>query len=147
MKTDKVTINKEQRLFVIPCGNGYTCLGFEVLNDRLQKLAKEVGYIPVSKRKGTMKMYNEYNRLLDFCRKKNASTGWKSKSELIPEFIGHEGKRVEVVTSWGETQRFYIGRSMGFIPCHLQVSKRNSTGGMAVVGHPFQSIKFLGISR
>ena len=139
-----VTINKQSKLFVIPCGkNGYSCLGFEVLEKRFKALSDEIGYKPVSKMKGTILRYNEYQSLIEFCRKKNIATGWKSNSELIPEFIGKEGKRVEVVTSYGEINRFIIGRSTGFIPCHLEIKKVNSTGGGSVCGYPFKRITFL----
>jgi len=139
--------NKEQSLYVIPEGKGFTCLGFDVCLNRLNKLAAELGITPKNVKRGAIAAYNEYTRLTNIARKKNAATGWKSQSELIPEFIGKEGQRVEVVTSWGETERYYIGKSTGFIPCHLEIKRNDSTGGGAVCGYPFQSIKFLGTSR
>jgi hypothetical protein len=30
---ENVKINKEQKLYVIPCGGGYSCYGFEVLKN------------------------------------------------------------------------------------------------------------------
>jgi hypothetical protein len=143
----QITINKEQRLYVIPCGKGFTCLGFDVCKRKLFTLANEMGYTPVSKRVGSLKMYNEYQSLIEFARKKNVATGWKSKSELIPEFIGKEGQRVEVVNAYNETERFYIGKSTGFIPCHLQILKSNSSGGGAIMGYPFKKVTFLGHTR
>lgn len=147
MKTN-IKANKEQQLYIIPSGkNGFTCLGFDACLNRTKKLAEEIG-IPVKKvRKGSISAYNEYLRIIDAARERNEKTGWRSKSELIPEFIGKEGQRVEVVTSWGETTRFYIGKSTGFIPCHLEIKKSNSLGGASVCGYPFQSIKFLDKKR
>lgn len=137
--------NKEQQLYVIPSGrNGYSCLGFDVCINRLLKLATELNLSPKNVRRGSITAYNEYMRIINIARKKHLETGWKSKSELIPEFIGKEGERVEVVTKWGEASRFYIGISTGFIPCHLEISRNNSLGGPSVCGYPFQSIKFLG---
>lgn len=142
-----ITINKKEKLFVIQDEKYTSCLGFDVLERRFTKLAEEIGYKPVSKTPGTLKRYNEYHSLLDFCRKKHEETGWRSQSELIPEFIGREGQRVEVVTSWGETFRYYIGKSTGFIPCHLEVKRKDSSGGGSVCGYPFKSIKFLSTHR
>lgn len=143
----KITSNKEQSLYVIPCGKGFSCLGFDICLNRANKLATEMGLTPKNVKRGTIAVYNEYMRLTNIARKKHLATGWKSQSELIPEFIGKEGQRVEVVTSWGETERFYIGRSTGFIPCHLEIKRSDSTGGGSVCGYPFKSIKFLGVSR
>jgi len=136
-------LNKEQRLFVFHSGKYFSCLGFDVLEKRFNSLSIELNYTQKSKRSGTLTRYKEYCKLLKIASDKHKQTGWKSKSELIPEFIGNEGKRVEVVTSWGEVNRFIIGKSTGFIPCHLEIKKSNSTGGSSVCGHPFKSIKFL----
>lgn len=140
MKT--VTINKEQGVYVIPSGNGYTCLGFDVCITRAAKLAAELNELFSAKR-GTMQAYNEYNRLLDVAKLKHIKTGWRSKSELIPEFIGNEGKRVEIIDKYEEKRRFYIGKSTGFIPCHLEILKSNSSGGGGITGYPFKQITFL----
>lgn len=147
-KTQKeVTVNNDQRLYVIPCGNGYSCLGFDVCERRSKALAAEMGEAMQPVEVGTIAAYREYQRLIGIANEKNKATGWRSQSELIPEFIGREGERVEVVTSWGETQRFYIGKSTGFIPTHLEIKRKDSTGGCAVMGYPFQKITFLGGRR
>jgi hypothetical protein len=52
-------------------------------------------------------------------------------SDLSPQLTGLEGWRVEAVTTYGETRRFYVGKSTGWRPCHLEVLTRRSRGGMA----------------
>ena len=52
-------------------------------------------------------------------------------SGLTPQLLGLEGWRVEVDTSYGETRRFIVGRSTGWKPCHLEIPRRDSSGGMA----------------
>ncbi len=52
-------------------------------------------------------------------------------SGLNPQLLGLEGWRVEVNTSYGETRRFIVGRSTGWKPCHLEIHRRDSSGGMA----------------
>ena len=52
-------------------------------------------------------------------------------SGLSPQLVGLEGWRVEVVTDWGETSRFIVGRSTGWRPCHIEVSRRSARGGPA----------------
>lgn len=137
-------VNKEQKLYVIESGNGYSCWRFKVLFNKVNRLALEYNRVDLSvKYLGTKKVYTNYLKLLKIAEKRFKTENYKSKSDLIPEFIGKEGKRVEVVTSYNEKQRYIIGKSSGFIPCHLEIKKRNSIGGGSVTGYPFKSISFL----
>lgn len=134
MKTN-ITLNHDQQLFVIDSGNGYSCLGFKVCNDRIEKLCTELGVTPVNPTIGTLDQYQTYTDLVDIARRKNVETGWRSSSELNPKLIGLEGKRIEC-TYFGERKRFTVGKSMGFIPCHLILKTSNSHGGEAVLSNP-----------
>ena len=138
-----IKTNKEQGVYVIPCGDGYSCLGFDICLNRIEKLTKEMNLPEAKVKRGTVKAYNVYTAIVKEAQKRNKQTGWRSKSELIPEFIGKEGKRVEVIDKYGEKRRFYIGRSTGCIPCHLEIKLSTSTGGESVSGYPFQKITFL----
>jgi hypothetical protein len=67
----------------------------------------------------------------------------RDNRSLTPQLVGLEGWRVEVVDKWGEKRRFIVGRSTGWKPCHLEISRRTSLGGSAVMGAPFQSVRQL----
>jgi hypothetical protein len=54
----------------------------------------------------------------------------RSDSGLTKQLIGLEGWRVEVVTTYGETMRFIVSRSTGWIPCHIALKRRDSLGGV-----------------
>ena len=54
----------------------------------------------------------------------------QSGANLSPQLRGLEGWRVEVVTTYGETRRFIVGRSTGWVPCHIEILRRDSTGGI-----------------
>lgn len=138
-----IKINAEQRLYVLSCGPKYvSCLGFDVCEERKRRLSLELGVaLAACHPVGSSEAYREYERFVAIAAERNRATGWRSRSELTPELIGLEGWRVEVVTSWGERQRFIVGKSCGFIPVHLAIAKRSSTGGPAVCGTPFQSVK------
>jgi hypothetical protein len=140
--TKDTLINKEQRLYVHEIRNdkgkvtGYTCTGFDVLHNRTTRLIDwltERGYDApkMPKRKGTKKAYFAYLAALDRARAATISsgTGMRCTAELTPQLQGLEGKRVEVETSYGEIRRFYVGRSTGWMPIHLEISRRDSTGG------------------
>jgi len=63
-------------------------------------------------------------------------------SSLSPQFIGREGWRVEVVTTYGEVRRFIIGKSTGRCPIHLELAQRNSSGGIGAE-YTYASVRFL----
>lgn len=66
----------------------------------------------------------------------------RSDEHLTEQLKGLEGWRVEVVTDYGETRRFIVGRSTGWKPIHLEVSRRTSSGGYAAEKH-YRSVRKL----
>jgi len=136
-------IDKENKLYCIKSGNGYSCYGFEQLYSMTNKLANELkrnDLVPLSK--GTKVTFSKYNKLLEIARNKFEKEHYRCSSGLHPQLIGLEGKRVEV-TNNGEKQRFWVGRSTGWIPCHLMILKSNSRGGLSVGQTPFERVKVL----
>lgn len=141
-----VTVNHDQRLYVIPSGKGYSCYGFDVVERLIAHLTSEgltiappllkpIGTIDPSAAVGTAERYAYYRALCNEGAARNALNGWRSTAELTPELIGKEGRRVEVTHQWrdGETEtiRFQVGRSSGWMPCHLQLTRRGVSGGPA----------------
>jgi hypothetical protein len=70
----------------------------------------------------------------------------RSDAGLTRQLIGLEGWRVEVVTLYGETQRFIVGRSSGWIPCHITLKRRTSRGG-ASADQRYKSVRKLYCAR
>lgn len=144
-----ITLNTDQRLFVIPCGSGFSCLGFDVCRNRAasycQWLRDEGQPAPdLGAPIGTMESYTEYKAALEAVRLYCQESGKRCTAELTPELIGKEGARVEVETRHGDKRRFYVGKSTGFIPVHLEIARRDSSGGVAVTGAPFKSLRVVG---
>ena len=142
-------INRERRLFIIDCGIGFTCLGFDVCErwtTGIEEFLEQNGQpIPDGKpRKGTQAAYERYRQACDaagrVCRERNI----RCNIELTPELLGLEGRRVEVIDRHGEKRRFIVGKSTGWMPCHLEIKTRRSLGGGAVTGAPFQSVRVVG---
>jgi len=144
-----VGINAEQELYVIPDSSGYSCLGFDVLIARYNAIGEwlrgeglQQDDLPPDAR-GTMRAYTAYRTLLDragaYCQRNKL----RCPAELTPQLTGLEGKRVEVVDRNGERRRFIVGKSMGWLPIHLEIARRNSSGGPAVTGAPFQSVRIV----
>jgi hypothetical protein len=69
-------------------------------------------------------------------------------SGLIVELTGKEGERIEArypaIDGFpGWSQRFYVGRSTGWRPCH-QISQRNQIDGPPVYWPPGTTFRQLG---
>ena len=48
---------------------------------------------------------------------------------LSPQLSPYEGSRVEVVDEDGNRRRFWVGKSTGWRPCHLEIHNSRSLGG------------------
>jgi hypothetical protein len=149
----EVTVNEERELYVIPEAGGYGCLGFDVLlrrNNAVCKWLRENGRsareIPTELR-GTLEAYAIYRETMRQGGAFNLETGKRCNADLTPQLTGLEGSRVEVVDRYGETRRFYVGKSTGWFPVHLEIKRRDSSGGCAVTGTPFQSVRIVRIVR
>lgn len=137
----EVSLNDEQGLYVIKISTGYSCHGYDVVYRLATGIAKWLGKDIVIEGPGTLAAYEQYTQLCAEGFEYNRKTLKRCEIELVPELKGLEGKRVEVVDNYGETRRFIVGRSTGWMPCHLEISRRNSSGGPAVMGSPFKSVR------
>lgn len=129
------SINEEQRLYVLKSGDGYSCLGFDVAERWLQDV---LAWLPGTARnalpqataaKGTREHYEFYRAVMAAGASHAAATKTRCPAQLTPQLIGLEGKRVEVLEADGAKRRFYVGKSTGWLPIHLEIANRNSTGG------------------
>jgi hypothetical protein len=131
-------INREDKLYVSDLGNGYSCIGFDYADKIGEGLSKELGIEWAKEwknkklRKGTKRHYAQYCKMVDIAGQKHMVDGFRSEVCLTKSLKGVEGKRVKVTLKNGEQERFWVGRSTGFIPCHLMVKKVNSSGGCGV---------------
>lgn len=141
------TINKKDRLYICHCDGGFTCLGFDVCERKIKALGdelKRLGWaLPAPAKVGTVERYEQLAKMENDARLYNERSGYRFGCELCPQLIGLERCRVEVVDCYGERRRFWVGKSTGWIPCHLEILKRTSSGGGAVTGAPFKSVKVI----
>lgn len=140
-------IDTERRLYVIDIGGGYTTIGFDFAEKRLRAVAKWMHWNPQDIGNYAPGTPGHYARYLDVMReggKYAHDNATQCGAELIPEFIGLERRRVEVTLPNGEKSRFYIGKSTGWLPCHLEIKTSRSFGGGAVYypeGSTFRVLK------
>jgi hypothetical protein len=146
----RIAINRALRVYVIPTKHGrrdgFTCLGFSVAFDKATRVARwltdrgvEVEF-PSEASIGRVRGYREYTAVVLAARKHFRSSGERCPAELINELVGLEGSRVEVIDSEGNKRRFWVGKSTGWIPCHIELARRDSSGGFPVYGAPFRSL-------
>lgn len=126
-----VGINKAD-LFVIPTNGGFTCLGFDVAERRRRGVLAWLGKEAPEVERGTVAAYEAYLQAMRDGEAKFQATRMKCDLDLSPALKGLEGKRVEVTTPDGEKSRFWVSRSGGWMPCHIEIKSRRATGGCAV---------------
>lgn len=136
MKTE-ISVNLSQRLYVIPCYQGYSCLGFDIcekwslglsnwLISHKQPCPDMTGEI------GTIERYQSYQAIQSAAATYASKSGNRCGMHLEPRLIGREGKRVKVTSLDGKKRFFTVGKSTGWCPCHIEIARRNSSGGPAV---------------
>lgn len=137
-------------LYVMRSGGGFSCYGFDNLE---REISRVVGWLkaegqPVpalstsDEARGSPERYSDYLVTMAAGREYHARTGRRCPAALEPQLVGLEGKRVEVTRN-GETSRFIVGKSTGWMPIHLEIANRRSDGGPSVFG-PFDSVRVVG---
>lgn len=151
-----ITINAEQSLYVIHHSDHITTLGFDVCLRNIESYCIELAgrgalpdeYIeaPVKVKRGSIGAYDTMVILQKLTGDAAEAQGEQAVAHLSPQLMGLEGHRVEVETTYGETRRFIVGRSTGRMPCHLEIARRDSSGGIAAE-HEYESVRDLGRVR
>ncbi len=131
-------IDPERRLYTLDHGKGYTCLGFDYCDAQGAKVLEWLGRTSPAvlwqnasaawqaSTSGTAERYNAYVKLMDAGR----ASGKRCESDLSPQLVGLEGWRVEVLDDCAsKPRRFIVGKSTGWLPCHLEIARANSSGG------------------
>jgi len=135
-------------LYVIPCGGGCTTLGFARADEQAQAvrnwiedesnggapelagLYTEGGPVYAVPVPGTLAGYDFYKAAMAAGAAFNKRTGRRCGHGLTPELVGKEGHRVKILDQDGhECSRFWVGKSTGWMPCHLEIPRVDSSGG------------------
>lgn len=126
-------INRLARLYVMKAGHGgYSCIGYDVAERRRVAVLEWIGHKHVPPmRKGSLKHFHAYQDAMMEGLTHSTNTGTRCQAELTPELLPYEGKRVEVTYPDGDRARFIVGKSGGWLPCHIEIARRDSTGGGA----------------
>lgn len=158
------SVNKEQKLYVLTAGAGFSCYGFTVLDRKARAVlawltgphenaarmilgyqGKDLASLSIPDRIGTKKHYEACQRVIQWAGLFCSLYHVRCPVGLVDQLNGLEGQRVEVVDCHGETRRFYVGKSNGWMPSHLEIARRDSSSGIAVIGAPFQSVRVVSV--
>jgi len=127
------SINEDQKLYVIHCGDGFSCYGFDVLHRKATAVAAWSKVVPPLMGPGTRAHFEWCAEVMEHGAKFAAKTGARCDADLTPELIGLEGARVEVKTPDGETSRFWVGKSTGWMPVPFGDQNAPKLGGRSSV--------------
>ena len=150
----QISVNNEQRLFVIPAGKGYSCLGFDVCYRESLALALVMGLddlLPEEREVGSLEQYAKYRDLL---RLASAHDGFRNTTWFNPatplevrEILDRSrrvGNRLRLFFGDTETGRDWlseydvvgnVGRSSGTLKVPLIIANAKSSGGPAILDH------------
>jgi hypothetical protein len=146
-----ISINQEQRLFVIPSGAGYSCFGFDNCFQEARALAKIMGLadqMPAKAEIGTLKQYEQHRSLLgQFSGHPGSRLTWFNPEtpeavRVVLERARLQHSRLRLFFGDTNTGRDWlneygvvgtIGRSMGITKIPLLISNSRSSGGLAVL--------------
>lgn len=127
---DEVRADHTSELYVITHANHVSTLGFDVCLERVRDYAADLQQSAPKVERGTVEAYSVMRGLQAALEQRFNDTGQRAVAELTPSLMGKEGWRVEVVDEEGDApRRFIVGKSTGYIPIHLEISRRNAHGG------------------
>lgn len=128
-----VGIDHQNELYVIKSEGGVSCLGFDVCLERIERYALNLFIEDIPKvTRGSREAYDTMRNLMDALKAHFDKTGERAVADLTPQLDGLEGWRVEVVDNEGDNpRRFIVGKSTGWLPIHLELPRRDSSGGAA----------------
>lgn len=157
--TREITLNEEQKLYVIPSGSGYSCLGFDHAFKQATALADAIAakrpdlaeqaldQKPDAADWGTMAVYNGYRNLTSLLSREKVALGTWFDPETHPEVmrqlelarVGKYRLRLEygdrqTGQAWDDRpNNGTIGRSMGPLKVPLLIKTARSYGGEAIL--------------
>lgn len=151
------SINSGRELYNLKSEQGTTCLGFDNAQDRLERVVTECvgrGLLTPGQanftiretriHRGSSLVIRALNLHLEALKSACEAAGDRAVYGLSPQLVGLEGHRVQVEGMHGDRRRFIVGKSTGWAPCHLEIARRNSNGGVAA-SREYLSVVDLGV--
>lgn len=122
--------------YVLKSGGGISCLGFAVADAKRSGVAawlESEGIEPptLAAPLGTPGAWLAYHETMAAGEAHHKATFRKCPADLCPELVRHEGRHIRATDRFGERRAFTVGRSMGWMPCHLEIAPGDDGGAPA----------------
>jgi hypothetical protein len=145
-----VSLNAEQQLYVIPCGDSYSCLGFDNARDHADLIAERLGRQDLAFHEGdhgSLAGYAKYGAAIDawgrspLTRQTYFDPGTDPKAARALETCRRDGRKVRLMLGDTATGRCWleehdvvgrIGRSSGTLKVPLLIEP-GADGGTAIL--------------
>ena len=127
-------INKEQQLYVLKCCSILSSYGFDLLHTKATAVAD---WMDVEAPVAALGTEEHFEQCAELMRRGQVYANASRKccpGNLSPQLIGLEGCRVRVTTDDGEERCFWVAKTTGWMPGHLEVPRSNTA-----YGHPAQA--------
>lgn len=92
---------------------------------------------------GTPEFTAQRDHIMRLAFERYVQTGRSFDVDLVPELIGLEGHRIELIDRKGLIHQFVVGRSRGWLPCHVKLAASEDTIGDVVPPPPYQALRRL----
>lgn len=126
----ELTLNFKHQAFTVPSGRGSITLGFSECKRRTQAIADHYERQDLAPTEyGTAIAYFEYVKAVNYAEAEYRRTGQPCPVDLNTQLEGLEGRKVEAVTHNGERREFWVARSTGWRPSHLEASEPGAKAG------------------
>ena len=130
--------------YVVECADGYSTYSYKFIEKRTKGVAEWLKLPVPTHPLGSKEALAAYKELMEKGESHHRFTGKRCLAELIVELIPYEGKRVEVTYPENEGKvRFIVGKSTGWLPCHLEIKTKRSNGGVSVYWPKGSTVKLV----
>lgn len=133
MKLEK--INHEQQLYVLKCGTVLSSYNFENFHKKAVAVADWLQVKTPVAEHGTVEHFEQCAELMNRGQVYASASRKTCPGNLSPQLIGLEGCRVKVITDDGQERRFWVAKTTGWMPAHLEIPRSNTACGNPAQHH------------
>lgn len=135
----QLKIDEQNGQYISIQGRGVFPIEIAVLAKRAKAVAQWLGITEPPAKTGTPEHYTQCMEMMGKGELHAKRTGLKCDGNLNPQLVGYEGERVSVVDVVGIKRSFWVVRSLGWMPGHLEIQHDNGEDGV-LASDPYQSV-------
>lgn len=146
---NQLKIDKQKQQYVFTQNSGVFKVGIALLAKRAKAVAQWMGIAEPKSKAGSFEHYTECMAMMEKGHQYAKRTGLQCSDNLSPQLVGYEGARVSVVDNAGYTRSFWVARTLGWMPSHLEVERLPAIFGQndeddVLAAEVYQSVVVIG---